>query len=216
LDKLSPQDLDWDAVVVVSWDLDGTLYALRPMVKAFRRNVIRELLTGKIWGTLTGIFNMWRRLTRMRKVRDRGGIDGLPSPGEETNVKLRMARWHSKAVRDVGAQPGLADVLKVIEITGRRQIVITDYEAWGKLEALDLPITFERVFEGEVLGAIKPSPHLFETILEELELAPQALLHIGDRDDRDGVAARAAGCQVLILGKDFDTYDALREHLLTL
>jgi len=216
LDEASPQELDWGAVAVVSWDLDGTLYALRPMVKAFKRNVIRELFTGKVWATLSAVFSLWRRLLTMRWVRGRGGIKGLPSPGEDTNVKLRMARWHSQAVGDVGAQPGLAALLEAIETAGRRQIVITDYEAWGKLDALDLPITFERVFEGEVLGAIKPSPRLFKTILDELELDPRALLHIGDRDDRDGVAARAAGCQVLILGKDFETYDGLREHLLGL
>ncbi|MDP6945449.1 MAG: HAD family hydrolase [Myxococcota bacterium] len=214
MEELNQQPLDWDSVEVVSWDLDGTLYALEPMVQAFKRNVLSDLLKGKIWGTATGIYTLWRRLTTMRAVRARGGIDGLPTPSDDTHVKLRMARWHSEAVGDVGAQPGLADLLKAIDIAGRRQIVITDYEAEGKLDALKLPIPFERVFEGEVLGAIKPSPRLFETILEELALSPHALLHIGDRDESDGVAARAAGCQVLILGKDFESYSDLRQQLL--
>jgi len=214
LDELSTQPFDWESVKVVSWDLDGTLYPLEPVVKAFKRHIISDLKKGRIWATLTTGFSLWRRLTTMRKVRDRGGIEGLPKPSEETNVKLRMAQWHSDAVGDVGAQPGLVDLLKAIEITGRRQIVITDYEAGGKLDALNLPITFERVYEGEVLGAIKPSPHLFKTILDDLGIEPHALLHIGDRDESDGVAARTAGCQVLILGKDFQSYVELRKQLL--
>jgi FMN phosphatase YigB (HAD superfamily) len=214
LNELSPRALDWDSVEVVSWDLDGTLYALKPVVQAFKRRIVGDLLRGRIWTTLKTGFSLWRRLATMRKVRDRGGVEGLPRPSGETNVKLRMARWHSDAVGDVGAQPGLVDLLKAIEITGRRQIVITDYEAGGKIDALELPIEFERVFEGEVLGAIKPSPRLFETILEDLAIDPHALLHIGDRDESDGVAARSAGCQVLILGQDFESYAALRHTLL--
>ena len=214
MDDVKSQPLDWDSVQVVSWDLDGTLYELKPMVRAFRRHILLDLMKGKLWGTATGVFGLWRRLTTMRDVRERGGIDGLPTPSDETQVKLRMARWHSQAVGDVGAQPGLVDLLRAIEVTGRRQIVITDYEAEGKLDALALPITFEHVFEGEVLGAIKPSPRLFETILKTLDLPAHALLHIGDRDESDGVAARGAGCQVLILGKDFASYEALGKLLL--
>ena len=105
-------------------------------------------------------------------------------------------------------------LLEAIAAEGKRQVVVTDYEAEGKLDALELPITFERVFEGEVLGAIKPSPQLFQVILKELDVAPSALLHIGDRDESDGAAARGAGCQVLILGKDFKSYADLRELLL--
>ena len=53
----------------------------------------------------------------------------------------------------------------------------------------------------------------FHAVLADLDVAPHAVLHIGDRDDRDGVAARGAGCQVLILGQDFPSYDALRAQL---
>ena len=211
---MTPKPVDWDAVQVVSWDLDGTLYSLKPVVKAFRRRILLDLLKGRLWSTIHAGFSLWRRLTTMRKVRDRGGVEGLPKPAETTNVKIRMADWHSGAVGDVGAQPGLSELLQAVQETGKRQIVITDYEAEGKLDALNLPITFERIFEGEVLGAIKPSPQLFETILADLQIHPHALLHIGDRDESDGEAARGAGCQVLILGKDFESYVHLRDLLL--
>ena len=214
MEQVTPEAIDWEAVEVVSWDLDGTLYSLKPVVRAFRRRILMDLLRGRLWSTLRAGFSLWRRLTTMRKVRDRGGVEGLPKPAETTNVKIRMATWHSAAVGDVGAQPGLVELLKAIQSTGKRQIVITDYEAEGKLDALKLPIDFERVFEGEVLGAIKPSPKLFMTILEELKIPAHALLHIGDRDESDGAAARGAGCQVLILGRDFEDYGHLRALLL--
>ena len=208
-----PQTIDWEAVEVVSWDLDGTLYSLQPVVAAFRRRILSDLFKGQFWGTLRAGFSLWRRLSTMRKVRDKGGIEGLPKPAETTHIKIKMADWHSAAVGDVGAQPGLIALLEAIDKSGKRQVVVTDYETEGKLDALKLPITFERIFEGEVLGAIKPSPELFKVILEELQVTPRALLHIGDRDESDGVAARGAGCQVLILGKDFEDFDSLHKHL---
>jgi len=214
LESPKPEAIDWEKVEVVSWDLDGTLYALKPVVQAFKRNILRDLFRGKILGTLAAGFSLWRRLTTMNQVRKRGGVQGLPKPAENTNIKMQMVRWHSDAVESVGAQQGVFALLKAIESAGKRQIVVTDYEAKEKLEALNLPVTFEHVFEGEVLGAIKPSPKIFKTILSELDIAPEALLHIGDRDESDGVAARKAGCQVVILGKDFTNFEALHQALL--
>jgi FMN phosphatase YigB (HAD superfamily) len=214
LEPSPPQPIDWDSVEIVSWDLDGTLYALPPMVQAFKRNILRDLSIGSFWATTRAVFSLWRRLSLMRRVRKRGGIEGLPTPAKHSSVKAQMIRWHSEAVATVGPQPGVVELLNAINETGRRQIVVTDYEANEKLDALALPVNFEQVFEGEVLGAIKPSPVIFEVILQRLKLAPHALLHIGDRDESDGIAARSAGCQVAILAKDFSDFPELHRRLL--
>jgi FMN phosphatase YigB (HAD superfamily) len=184
------------------------------MIHAFRGHILRDLFSLRAWGTARALFRLWRRLTTMGKVRKRGGIEGLPTPDKASSIKAQMVRWHSESVGDVGAQPGVIELLKAIEAAGRRQIVVTDYEAKEKLDALALPVRFEHVFEGEVIGAIKPSPVMFETILSQMAIAPKALLHIGDRDESDGIAARKAGCQVVILGKDFADFDALHRQLL--
>ncbi|MGB0588206.1 MAG: HAD family hydrolase [Myxococcota bacterium] len=210
---MTSQPIDWDTIEVVSWDLDGTLYELKPMVNAFKGLILRDLFSLGAWGTIRALFRLWRRLTTMGKVRKQGGVKGLPTPTADSSIKAQMVRWHSDAVAAVGAQPGVQELLKAIESSGRRQLVVTDYEAKEKLDSLALPVHFERVYEGEVLGAIKPSSVMFERILSEFDLEPRALLHIGDRDESDGVAARAAGCQVVILGKDFDDFNSLHRQL---
>ncbi len=86
----------------------------------------------------------------------------------------------------------------------------------GKLGALGLDgdgSPFEAVFAGEVVGALKPSPRLFERALEDLRVPAGGLVQIGDRDDTDAVAAVAAGCGALILGRDFDDFGELRRSL---
>jgi FMN phosphatase YigB (HAD superfamily) len=54
---------------------------------------------------------------------------------------------------------------------------------------------------------------VFRQIIAELGIAPEELLHIGDRADTDGAAAEEVGFQAAIVGIDFPTTAHLTEHL---
>ena len=91
--------------------------------------------------------------------------------------------------------------------------MFSDYEAAYKLDSLGLAGHFASIYVGERLGFVKPSPFGFQRAAADYGVSTASLLHIGDRVDRDDAGARAAGCQCLIFGRDFRSFDALLNQL---
>lgn len=184
---------------IVSWDLDGTLYPMRRMVWALWLLAAREGWRPATWRQLAALAR-FRRI--MGAVRRRGGALGTGDLIGRAALLAHEERWYGRAIARVGVRRGVAEVLGQFRDAGLRQIVVSDYRVEYKLRALGLEGLFDAVYAGEELGHLKPSGELFRQVLERETAAPAELLHIGDHDDRDGLAARAVGCRALILGRD--------------
>lgn len=122
-------------------------------------------------------------------------------------------RWLCPSISAAGARPGVADALHFFGARFEAQVALSDFECGHKLASFGLADNFHSTYAGERLGHLKPSPQPSLRVLRDLELPPQALLHIGDRADTDGAGAEAAGCGVLLLGRDFLTFTELRAIL---
>ena len=176
-------------VVAVSFDVDGTLYSdrfLRTRVawEAIRRGSLRDLRT-------------------LRNRRD---------SSSDTAARLAAeARILIPVIRRLGPRSGVAELLE--RLRPRTLIAVSDFDPEARLEALGLRGAFERVYAAERYGALKPDPRVFHAALADLGIPAAALLHIGNRADTDGPAARAAGCRALILGQDFASFGELRDLL---
>lgn len=196
--------LNLDGVELVSWDVDGTLYDM-PRVK---RAVIRAALLGLFSVRVVRNVREMRMLGRFRKamarVRSSGGVlgaDGIPANRDA--ILAAEERWYGPAIGKVGLQPGVLELIEHFQTAGLRQIVVSDYRSEYKLARLGLQGRFEHAYAGETLGHLKPSAELFRRVVAEQGVAPERVLHIGDREDTDGVAAREVGCRVAILGAEF-------------
>jgi HAD superfamily hydrolase (TIGR01509 family) len=191
--------IDLAGVQVISWDVDGTLYELPAMIRFLRRAAVRAALRRPV-----RVAREQRRLARLRRameeVRRAGGdlarLGPLPAPRAE--LAALEERWYGPAIRRAGLRAGVPEALRDLLARGRRLVVVSDHPAAFKLEALGLTDRFERVFEGEALGVLKPSPRLFAAVVAELGIPPGALLHLGDREG-DARAAEGAGCRALLL-----------------
>ncbi|MCA1606400.1 MAG: HAD-IA family hydrolase [Acidobacteria bacterium] len=86
------------------------------------------------------------------------------------------------------------------------QVVLSDYEAAYKLDSLGLAGHFASMYVGERSGFVKPNAFGFQRVAADHRISTANILHIGDRADRDDAGARAAGCQCLILGRDFGSF----------
>lgn len=96
------------------------------------------------------------------------------------------------------------DVLPTLESLVQRGVRLAVISNWDErleplLERLDLRRHFEVVTISCHAGFTKPSPEIFRLTLEQLALAPEAVLHIGDRGTEDVSGALAAGLHARLI-----------------
>ena len=120
------------------------------------------------------------------------------------------AEWVQKTVEywmyqvPLNLLPGCRDRLltHLIEKLRKRGIqvfVYSDYPAEEKLRALGIPA--DHIFSAldpEIM-CLKPDPKGLNHILSVTGFSPDQVLMVGDRDEKDGMAARNAGIDWLIL-----------------
>jgi HAD superfamily hydrolase (TIGR01549 family) len=178
---------------------------------------LREAAAGKGLAArreLLALKNYRKEIDAARLTGGRLDLDEREIDTRKTRFDLER-RWYGPAIRDAGPRAGIEQVLSFLAARSIPQVVISDYESDYKLAALRLEDYFASTYVGERLGFVKPSPVLFERAAADYEIQPVELLHIGDRVDRDDKAAQAAGCQCLILGRDFANFNELLEELKT-
>ncbi len=190
-------------IALISWDLDGTLYStarLRVALAAVfceRAGRLGWRRTGRDWREFSGMLTGLRKAARGR---------GLP-PGPEVPRGRLERDWLEAGLTRAGPRP---DLRQVLELAASRipQVVFSDFKARRKLEALGLEEFFDRCYIGEDLG-FKPDPRAFRQMARDFGIEPRSILHVGDRVNRDGRAAQAAGCACVLLGRDFGNYRSL-------
>lgn len=97
------------------------------------------------------------------------------------------------------------EVPQVLEALGRQGVRMGTVSNWdhrlpGVLEALGLARFFDDaiVYSSDV-GVEKPDPRIFGEVLERLDVAPEAALHVGDGRLQDVEGATAVGMRALHL-----------------
>ncbi len=118
----------------------------------------------------------------------------VPSEHIERVVQDWMFRRPGKWIRRFPRASLLAE-LRAFKARGGRTALVSDYPAERKLDALGVRPLFDVVVangEGNGPARLKPDPEGYLHAAALLGVAPAACLVIGDRDDADGAAARAA------------------------
>jgi len=201
----------------VTFDLDGTLYDLgRARVPLLLR-----------------AFPAWRTLRVGKAVREeltgRAFADGKALLAEEAKVvgertdvdpataRVRLDRVFGKALtgalRATGPMGGVRDLLDDLSRAGIKLAVVSDRgHVNDKLLALGLAdIAWTSRISADDVGALKPHPALLERAARDLGVDAVQLLHVGDRDDKDGALARAFGSAFVHVGVDVRAaFDAVR------
>ena len=191
-----------DLIKAIVFDLDGTLYVSEPFEQAVWESVSRY--AGDLLGVTAQEGGNRIRELRQRLTQERGTLQTLavaievlggtvPEMHRRFAAELEPARY---LVPDPRVKP-------LVEQLGRR------YTSWlvtnnnrtladKIVTLLGLDGCFERVITINDTWRPKPDQELFDQLLQDLALPPQAVLFVGDRYDIDLRLPEQAGCPVLL------------------
>ncbi|MEM6672821.1 MAG: HAD-IA family hydrolase [Planctomycetota bacterium] len=200
----------------VLFDLDGTLYAAKPL----RRAMLLELARTPLRGPRQAVRTV-RRLQAFRSVREelRDLGDTSSSLDDEqyaapaarlrddpAAVREVVAEWiHRRPLRHLpaAAWPTLRPTLEALRERGLALGVFSDYPPDEKLAALGVDDLFDVTLAATdpEINAFKPHPCGFLAGASRLGLDPSEVVYVGDRVEVDALGALAAGLGCVILGQ---------------
>jgi putative hydrolase of the HAD superfamily len=96
------------------------------------------------------------------------------------------------------------DAPPALEMARRRGLAtaVVSNGDWSMPALLELVgLRVDVVVDSATAGVAKPDPAIFQRALHLLDVAPAEALHVGDHEELDGVGARAAGIDVVIIDR---------------
>jgi FMN phosphatase YigB (HAD superfamily) len=193
---------------VVVFDLDGTLYNKKGLVKHMMFSALFE----------------WRMMLKERKTRKQ--LRGIWTGNKESFYRLYFQTMATRCLFSIDyAQwwyntrymPLMVKVLKkyycpaewVIpfvsqcKLLGIRLVVLSDYgHTKEKLQALGMECSlFDWVISAPELGGLKPASQLMACVAAKMGVQPHQCLVIGDRDDTDGELARSVNAPFVLVNQ---------------
>lgn len=201
--------IDWSRFDLIVFDMDGTLYEQRPLRRRMAAMLAGEVLRSRSIAVPRMLGTYRRRREALAEAMAPGfAIEQYALPGcDAGTVRSVVREWmeerplaYLRSCRTKGAGR-LFSRLAVSHTLA----VYSDYRVEAKMAALGLaaPLTVS----AEDVGCLKPDPAGLHWLIAAAGTTAARTLMIGDRDDRDGEAARRAGVRALIRGRDFTHYD---------
>lgn len=195
---------------LIIWDLDGTLYYQKEFRRKIATVMLKELcFRPKRWKELFLIL-YYRRLRENwdpSDISDDLEIRQYEKAGERFDISAEEAQkiiihWmHKKPLqylrefRDERA----AAMIEQLKKEGKHVVVYSDYPTEEKLKALEINVD-NSFFPGHHgIGCLKPNPKGLEYIIAYYQVDKSKVIMIGDRLEKDGKAAEAAGINYKIL-----------------
>jgi len=199
--------VDWTDIDLVVFDVDGTLYDQRCLRLAMLRRLLASTWKSRSLDTLLTLRTF--RLIRER-LGDEPGADFMQLQYAQTarrhnttseRVRALVSEWLEQRPLPLLAScryPYLDAVFAGLHDAGKKIAVFSDYPAADKVAALGLRADPIVCATDSDIAALKPDPLGLLAILSRTGIAPERALMIGDRVDRDAMAARRAGVKALI------------------
>jgi len=210
-----------DAIRGVILDLDGTLYSQKRLRSRMAVSLARYYLL-RPWRIrdLRILFH-FRRLREVLAEKGEGGVaqQQFAVTAKTCHCSLRQVErvveeWINQRPLQylASCRYDFADTL--LACLSQRKVlvaVLSDHPTKSKLKALDLEDVCSFSSTDPCIDRLKPDPSGLLHICRQWDLSPGQCLVIGDRDDRDGEAARRAGMPYVIVpeGLDFTRIDQL-------
>ncbi len=207
---MSPLQVDWDQFDLVVFDVDGTLYDQKQLRLTMMLQLLKHAMT-KLDISIFPIIKHYRKIRETlgdeevfdfeaKLVKQTSEITGQA----ESRVISVINEWietrplpYLATVRYEGLDTLFAAIKQQKKALG----ILSDYKATAKVKALGLTADLIVSAQDEDVNVLKPHPKGLETIANKAGVVMDRVILVGDRDERDGEAARRAGAQYLIKQK---------------
>ena len=212
--------LELDRIQAVSFDVNGTLIHSPRLSSIYAEVLLRhglEVDADRLDGAIRLVWTEFESALRTGEDRfsaSQGGARGFWSRFADrvcSHLEIEPASRFAKAElfdRFTQADAWVVyddvfDALRRLEAAGRRMAVVSNWDDRlpKLLTNLGLLTYFETVVYSSQVGVEKPFPEIFLTLLDDLELEPESVLHIGDRKREDVEGALAVGMQAIQVGR---------------
>lgn len=200
------QSIRWDQIKGVIFDLDGTLYS-QPRL---RMMMVKEMvLYYALHPTQIGQLRILYHFRRIRELHEFRGGNIAKSQYELTAIRLSVKEEYVRKVVEkwIMVEPlkHLAKckfhdvdlVFARLKTTGKGIAIVSDYPVREKMLSLGLEADVSVCATDPDVDCFKPKPKGLLVAAAKLGLSPQECLVVGDRDEKDGEAARVAGMSFL-------------------
>lgn len=211
--SISKKLVEYHAVIL---DVDGTLYS-QPSLRLFMAmNLlkfysshplrIKELFIIKKyrfvrenWANLSSNFETSSSIEEMQYSYVAEQMNTSPE-----HVRELILYWlHKQPLKLIAKyrDSRLIDYMKLLKKNGMLIVIYSDYPAKEKSDALGISPDYIFCSSEPAINCMKPDPKAMQVILEELHEIPENVVMIGDRYSKDGLAAKNAGVDYIILEK---------------
>jgi FMN phosphatase YigB (HAD superfamily) len=183
-------------IKLVSWDVDGTLFSYQRLaVTLLRLAPLKWRETGLIESCrhLRETWDFHALVEKQRRQADSRVCEEQLLPYTTTYAREKHAM--QLALARMAPPANVRQALESFDRAGIVQVALSDFECDYKLRALGIERYFARTYSCREFGFWKPSPIPLARVQADLGVRPQEHLHIGDRDDADGLACLENGCK---------------------
>ena len=195
-------------IAAVIFDFDGTLYdntgiALK-LIKArpfdmFKMNAerqARKVLKGTYFESEEKFLEKFFAIAAQKAKCSKEKFDSWYT---KTYLPCMIKVLHKK----FPARKNVDGLFETIKSKGIKLAILSDYSFIAqRMQAISISSENVDIMKSsQELGGLKPAPQLFLKLADQLKIAPEKLLVVGDRDDTDGQGAINSGMKFIQIRK---------------
>lgn len=226
--RQSAQQVNWDNVDLVIFDVDGTLYDQRRLRLRMAGLLLLDAASSGSLETLR-VLRAFRHCREVLAELADDDDDFTERQYEEAAFACDCSVAHVRWIVDEWIErrplpylmacrlPGIDELFRKLRIAGKTIAVLSDYPAIEKLKSLMLDADIVVSGGDEDVRRLKPNPRGLFKILRQTGVRPARALMVGDRYERDWMAAHRAGIPAIIRSNRGDdrcaTFRSYRDSL---
>jgi FMN phosphatase YigB (HAD superfamily) len=191
------------------FDLDGTLYDQRKLRRKMTIRLILKLVFFQISINDLKIISEFRKLRELHKGEKSPAIEsdqykwcaeatGLDTEKIRNVIEEYMYRFPLKYLEKL-MYPGVKSVFTYLKKGNYMIAVYSDFPIEDKLTAMKLEADYALYSTHPSINQFKPNKYGLLKICQDLNVAVEDTVFIGDRNDTDGESARMAGIKFLLV-----------------